>query len=230
MRALPVRRLRIIFMEGDSNMNSKHTNATPRILRFAGVLATGLALGLVARGLPAEQAKDSTAARLQAIEDRLAIEELLYGDYSRALDSGNWKAFAALFTEDGEVRVESVTFKTRVHKGHAEIEKTFAGPPPEGAPGPPSGGQAPGGQMPQMVAGKHVMTNFSLQLQGDQATGTAYWIQMATTKDGQTIVGASGRYTDTFKRVNGRWKFYRKVISDKGLMDMGALAAPPARP
>ncbi len=35
--------------------------------------------------------------RLQRLEDRAAIEQLIFGDYPRALDGRDWKAYAATF-------------------------------------------------------------------------------------------------------------------------------------
>lgn len=208
-------------------MSHEQTNTRTSMLRAVGILTAGLVIGLVARSLTAEQTKDSMTARLQAVEDRLAIEQLLLGDYSKAIDSQNIKAIAAMFTDDGELRLESNNSEPKVYKGHAEIERGFMSPPPAGAPGPP-----PGGEMPQIVSMKHLITNFSVQLHGDQATVRAYWTATSMTKDGKSMVGAIARYDDTFKRENGRWKFHRIVITDVpegGAIAMPAPPAPPAR-
>ena len=70
-------------------------------------------------------APGSMEARLQAVEDRQAIEQLMMGDYCLALDRRLWKDYAATFTEDGElVQGKSVT------KGRKAIETLMSQPAP----------------------------------------------------------------------------------------------------
>src|SRR5215472_3067715 len=68
--------------------------------RFAAMFALGAMLNALIAGNAFAQAKgkDSLQARLRQVEDRQAIEQRLMGDYPRALDAFNWKAYAALFT------------------------------------------------------------------------------------------------------------------------------------
>ena len=68
---------------------------------------------------------DSLAARIQRIEDRQAIEQLMVGDYPRALDSSNWKVYASFFAADGELIVNGTSIK-----GPAAIEAYFNRPRP----------------------------------------------------------------------------------------------------
>jgi hypothetical protein len=72
-------------------------------MRRTGMQAAIAALSVITIGGAFGQTNsaDSAAARLQKIEDRQAIEQLLMGDYPRALDSGDWAAYAALFAKDG---------------------------------------------------------------------------------------------------------------------------------
>lgn len=65
--------------------------------RFAAMFALGAMLNALIAGNAFAQAKgkDSLQARLRQVEDRQAIEQRLMGDYPRALDAFNWKAYAA---------------------------------------------------------------------------------------------------------------------------------------
>ena len=71
-------------------------------------------LALVAAGVagcqPAPTGPDPNLARLL---DRQAIEQLLAGDYPHALDTRDFDAYAALFTEDGELSLQGNTAKGR---------------------------------------------------------------------------------------------------------------------
>ena len=58
------------------------------------------------------------------MEDRQAIEPVMVGDYSRALDSSNWKAYASFFAGDGERIVNGTS------KRPATIEAYFNRPRP----------------------------------------------------------------------------------------------------
>jgi SnoaL-like domain len=69
---------------------------------------------------------DSAGARLQKIEDRQAIEQLLMGDYPRALDSNNWAAYAALFAKDGTLIMGGGSTKLT---GPAAIQQYFGARP-----------------------------------------------------------------------------------------------------
>ena len=59
---------------------------------------------------PAAPGADPNVARLL---DRQAIEQLLAGDYPHALDTRDFDAYAALFTEDGELALQGNTSKGR---------------------------------------------------------------------------------------------------------------------
>jgi hypothetical protein len=75
------------------------TSDRRHVMTRTGGLAALAALSMIT--IDSSFGADSTAARLQKIEDRQAIEQLLMGDYPRALDSGDWAAYAALFAKDG---------------------------------------------------------------------------------------------------------------------------------
>jgi hypothetical protein len=187
----------------------------------ASTLVCLLALGFLAGSgvARAAAAPGSLEARLQAVEDRQAIEQLMMGDYCLALDRRLWKDYAATFTEDGElVQGKSVT------KGRKAIEALMSQPraPAPGAPPPPA---PPAGEF---GATKHVVTNLNLKLNGDTATATAYWQTIAIRPGGATAIASVGHYIDQLKNVNGKWLFTRREIVNPLRPDSAGSPPPPA--
>jgi ketosteroid isomerase-like protein len=127
-----------------------------------------------------------------AAEDTLAIEKLI-ADYNHAVDAGDGPAFAAMFVESG-----SLDSGFNVLKGHDEL-RDFAGMVPTIAPG-----------------ARHIVSNVSIDGDGDDATARLY-LQMWATAGGaaDTKLVISGRYEDTLRREGGVWRFVtRKMIPD----------------
>lgn len=60
-----------------------------------------------------------------------------------------------------------------------------------------------------------VTTNLQIEVDGDSATGKAYWMAMHQTSSGVSAVVA-GRYHDQFRRIDGRWCFHHRHM----LVDM----------
>jgi 3-phenylpropionate/cinnamic acid dioxygenase small subunit len=168
------------------------------------------ALSFVMLGSALAQTKsvDSAASRLQKVEDRQAIEQLLMGDYPRALDSNDWAAYAALFAKDGTLIMGGGATKLT---GPTSIREYFSSRPTPGAaasavPSPcpvPAGGHR----------SEHVVTNLTLQINGDTAIDQAYW-QTIVTRDCKSVVAGAGHYEDALKREDGRWKFSKREIID----------------
>lgn len=151
---------------------------------------------------------DSAAARLQKVEDRQAIEQLLMGDYPRALDSNDWAAYAALFAKDGRLIMGGGATKLT---GPMSIREYFSSRPTPGAAASPAPSPCPvpaGGHRSE-----HVVTNLTLQIDGDTATDQAYW-QTIVTRDCKSVVAGAGHYEDVLKREDGRWKFSKREIVD----------------
>ena len=148
-----------------------------RPLRFLALVA------VVAAGCQQVQAPDP---RIAAVADRLAIDQLVAGDYPRALDAGNWDAYVATFTDDGEL-----VLGENHPKGHDAMKGFLGGM---------SGG-------PKVI---HVISNLSYDIKGDLATGGAYWQDIGV---GETHgVLAAGHYVDGLRKVSGAWKFTKREI------------------
>ncbi len=154
-------------------------------------------------------AADTLEARLTAIEDHQAITDLVVGAYPRALDEGRLNDYGALFTADGEMIVGDVVVKTP-----AEIVKflstpgVFDRPQPAGAPP-----KAPTPR-PKPREIPHIISNPYYKIEGNTATGGAYWTEVKVV-NGQTQVIGTGHYEDVLRKVNGQWKFAkRKIVRD----------------
>jgi uncharacterized protein (TIGR02246 family) len=127
-----------------------------------------------------------------ASDDILAIQKLI-ADYNHIVDAGDGEAFADLFTEDG-----SLDTGFNVVKGRDEL-RDFAGLVPSMAPG-----------------ARHMVTNVSIDGVGGDATARLY-LQMWQTAGGaaESKLVISGRYEDTLRREDGRWRFVtRKMVPD----------------
>jgi ketosteroid isomerase-like protein len=124
---------------------------------------------------------------LSAVVDRQAIDQLIAGDYPRALDSGQWEAYADNFTEDGELSLLDQAVKGR----QAIIDFVSA--------------------LPADNRVVHVITNLSYEIQGDTATGGAYWQDVGMANNAPAVV-AAGHYDDTLRKVNGAWKIANRAI------------------
>ena len=145
-------------------------------------------------------------ARVAAVEDRQAIEQLVAGDYVRALDSHQWADYAATFTEDGELSVFGQTMKSR-----AAILKFFTTPRPTLGPG---------------AKISHIISNLSYRIGGGKASGGAYWQDIGIAPNGLPGVLSAGHYEDVLRKVGGHWKFAKRTI----VTDFAAPAeTPPAK-
>ena len=148
----------------------------------------------------AASAQDSLAKRIQAIEDRIAIEELIMGVYPRALDSANWKLYASLFAKEGEL-VQG----DQIVKGPAAIEAQFTGPTPAAPPQQEGAGQ-------ELRINKHVISNLTITFESEtRASASAYWETVITRGRTTTIAGA-GHYNDLLVKEAGAWKFLSREI------------------
>jgi hypothetical protein len=184
-----------------------------RILKMTGVVsisATAVAIVLcLASGAFAQGNKDDAAGRMKVIADRQEIEQLLMGDYPRALDSANWVTYGSFFTKEGELVMQGGAVK---RTGPAAITEFFTKSPAAGgqaAPADPS----PCPVQPGMPRTMHVVTNLSLHIDGDTATDQAYWETIAT-RDCKSVVAGAGHYEDVLKREDGKWKFAKREIFD----------------
>jgi ketosteroid isomerase-like protein len=143
-----------------------------------------IAVAVVAAACQRQQPPDP---RVAALAERQAIDQLVAGDYPRALDASDWDAYVATYTEDGEV-----VLLGNSSKGRAAI-KSFLAAQPAG----------------ERVI--HVISNLSYKITGDTATGGAYWQDIGNVNGAPGVVVA-GHYDDSLRKVNGAWKFAKRSI------------------
>jgi uncharacterized protein (TIGR02246 family) len=147
-------------------------------------LLAALALLTAACQPPPSTAPDPNLARLV---DRQAIDQLIAGDYPRALDSHDYAAYAALFTDDGELSLQGQTAK-----GRQAVQDFVAALPTE----------------PRVI---HVISNSSYRIEGDTATGGAYWQDIGNVGPNVGVLVA-GHYEDTLRKVDGQWRIAKRDI------------------
>jgi uncharacterized protein (TIGR02246 family) len=148
------------------------------------------------------QPQDGPDPNVAALMDRQAIDQLIAGDYPHALDTRDWDAYADLFTADGELSLAG-----QAARGRQGIKDFVGALPAE----------------PRVI---HVITNLSYTVEGDSATGSAYWQDIGMAGSGVGVLIA-GHYEDTLSKVNGAWKIAKRAIVIEFAPPAGE-ATPPA--
>lgn len=131
---------------------------------------------------------DTTDARTRKVEDVQAIQALLV-HYGRELDKRDYKAYGALFAQDGSWKggMGTATGPDAIGKmvaagfermDPALYEKSF-----------------------------HSMTSFDVAVNGDTATAWSRWTWFVVGADGRPRPERAGHYEDTLVRERGEWKF-----------------------
>jgi len=158
----------------------------------AGLLTALAATPVTIQAQSGPAAGRESAARIQRIEDRVEIEQLLL-NYGRHLDARDFKAYGQLFARDGvwEGGMGTVQGPTAIQ---AFMEKAIPGP--------------------NTAHNFHLLSNFVIDVQGDTATAWSRWQFVAPGQDGRPVVAQAGRYDDTLVREDGRWKFKRRVAAN----------------
>ena len=138
-------------------------------------------------------------------QDRAEIEDLM-ARYLFAMDYGDYDAYAATFTEDGELEFASGT-----SKGHDAIRKAVMGfkqaigkfyKDKDGNP----------------AALRHVLLQTTIRVEGDRAWTRSLWVEMANDgPEGALKMGTFGIYEDELKRIDGRWLFSKRRILNEFL-------------
>jgi uncharacterized protein (TIGR02246 family) len=135
------------------------------------------------------------AARLQQLEDRAQITELLAA-YGSTLDRHDFPAFGQLFAADAEY----ASGPGEPLKGRAAIQamlERVITANPSGLPGP----------------NRHLYFNPAIVLDGDRATVRslgAYTVPDAATQSTRLVFFVG--YQDTLVRQDGKWLFQKRVV------------------
>lgn len=135
-------------------------------------------------------------------EDRAEIENLM-STYIFALDLKDAAAYAGTFTEDGVLNHAG-----GIERGRAEIRAFIE----NSAANARRALEAQDGSLPRPIPGRHLIDNLELAVDGDTATGRAYWMSVTAGDNRQAHVGEYGFYEDEYRRVNGKWLFSKRLI------------------
>jgi len=144
-------------------------------------------------GTPPPAAGLSDHARLQKVEDELAIRRIIT-DYAANLDAQNFAAYAALFAKDGTWATGS-----SVRKGPAEIQQMLVG----------LYGTPPAGFV--NAESYHLVSNMAVNVDGDHATARSRHLLILRGPDGHPTPTLAGYYDDDYVREDGKWKILHRV-------------------
>jgi hypothetical protein len=162
------------------------------ISMIAIVLIGGTVPGYV--GAVSAAKRNATEDRLQQLEDREAVRQLLT-DYGRFLDQRDFTSFSQLFAEK-EGEWDGGMGKA---KGPQEIRKLM---------------ESTIGKNTEKTSAPnfHIFTNETIHVNGDRANATTKWIFMVQGEGGRPQPLYLGHYEDSMTREGGRWKFLRRVV------------------
>ena len=149
---------------------------------------TGILVGI----LSAHPSKDqgNMEARLQRMEDREEIRRLLL-DYGRFLDQRNFAAFSQLFA-DPEGEWIGGMGKAKGQRAIRNLMENSIGTKSDGS-------------------NFHLFANQIIDVDGDRATANTKWIFVIRGEANRPQPVYLGHYEDSLIRVNGKWKFLRRV-------------------
>ena len=150
-------------------------------------------------------------------QDRSEIEDL-QSRYLFALDWQKPELYASTFTPDGVLvwAGGTVTGRPAIIKEMTQARDVDS--------------RKTAGEAPLRPARRrHFISNVVLRVDGDRATGRAYWFEFNDDmRDRRPYLGAYGHYEDELRRVDGRWLFSRRQIFNEQRDDMVATDTNPA--
>ena len=169
-------------------------------MRTTAITVTALSLMFLIACAPADPKVSSYA------EDRAQIEDL-QARYMFALDFRDLDKYAMTFTEDGVLDIVGMKWE-----GREEIKKAIQRPQETA----PESKEAPAAKEKKELypaTGRHNITNIVLKIDGDRATGRAYWFHFGNDNpERNAIANSYGHYEDELVKVNGQWLFSKRVI------------------
>ncbi len=134
-------------------------------------------------------------------EDRAEIENL-QARYLFALDWQDADVYAGTFAEDGVLDWARGVVKGRnaIREEMETLKKVMFS----------SGTAAPSGPPIRL---RHYISNLVLKIDGDRASGRAYWHEMKNDGPERSVrIVGYGHYDDELVRVNGEWLFsFRRI-------------------
>jgi hypothetical protein len=156
---------------------------------------------------------NSRAADPSYAEDRSAIEDL-QARYLFAMDFGAPDLYVTLFTEDGVLDIGNGEIR-----GRKAIRDVIAKMPNSRA--------SENGLRP--ASGRHNISNIVLKVNGNKATGRAYWFHYSNNNpERRGVFDGYGHYEDEMVKVNGQWLFAKRRIYNEGRAEWAHKGGNPA--
>jgi hypothetical protein len=151
-------------------------------------------------------------------ENRAQIEDL-QARYMLALDFRDVDTYVATFTQDGVLDIGDGEVR-----GREAIHKLIGGMG--------NRNEAPvGKKAPKLrpATGRHNITNIVLKIDGDKATGRAYWFHYGNNNPKRTAtLDSYGHYEDEMAKVDGKWLFSKRRIYNEQVDKWAAKPGNPA--
>ena len=155
----------------------------------------------------------SKAADTSYAEDRSSIEDL-QARYLFAMDFGDPDLYVTLFTEDGVLDIGNGEIR-----GRKAIRDVIAKMP--------NSRTTENGLRP--ASGRHNISNIVLKVNGDKATGRAYWFHYSNDNpERRGVFSGYGHYEDELVKVNGQWLFAKRRIYNEGRAEWAHKGGNPA--
>jgi len=146
-------------------------------------------------------------------EDRAQIEDL-QARYMFALDFGDMDTYVKTFTKDGVLDIIGMKWQ-----GRETIFKGLSGMSAD-RPESPSEGDAKEKKELYPSTGRHNITNIVIKINGNKATGRAYWFHMGNDNpERKATLDSYGYYEDEMEKVNGEWLFSKRVIYNEQMAE-----------
>jgi hypothetical protein len=160
-------------------------------------LLSGLVGAVVANGMrpaPAASASAGPEARVQRVEDELAIRRILI-EYGKNLDNRDYRAYSQLFARQGQLHSG---VGTAVGPDGIYTMLTKVMPPAWDEPH-------------EAHATLHLMTNPIIDITGDEATVLSKYTFIVTGEDGRPRPQIAAHYRDRMVREDGVWKIAERT-------------------
>ena len=133
-----------------------------------------------------------TAATMDPVADRLAIEDLL-ARYCRAIDDGEWDLLDGIFAPDAVV---DYTSSGGIRAPYTEAKAWLAQ------------------VLPRFAVRQHLVTNLEVTIAGQTATSRAYLYNPMGTRQpdgGVQLFFVGGEYRDRWRRTTDGWRIVERV-------------------
>ena len=179
--------------------------------KATGILLCGIAVLFLAAAVSSRSTQSSYG------EDRAQIENL-QARYMFALDFRDADTYASTFTDDGVLDYGPVV------KGRDAIRKVIAGMAKNAE---DQAAKDTSGLRP--AVGRHNISNIVIKIDGNKATGRAYWFHYGDNNPQRTGgLDSFGHYEDEMVKVDGKWFFSKRKIYNEQVADWAYKGGNPA--